>query len=157
MIDTVLLAHAHTLRINRWIGDLAVSAETEFFGHASLTAKLGRQYGRDATVRGLRVEELVQQLTERLMPLLDRSNRIVLRNLKALKEHRRAPAPSVNIATARQVNVAGQQVNRGRGSGVAGFARQGRVVGHRRRAVRADCRASRRTPARTPLPRPLAD
>ncbi len=111
MIDTVLLSYAHMLRINGWVGNLAVAAEGEFFGPASLTAKLGRQYGRDSTIRGLRVEDLVQRLTEQLMPLLDRSNRIMLRNLKALREHRRAPAPSVSIAQAKQVNVGGQQVN----------------------------------------------
>ena len=111
MIDTVLLSYAHMLRINGWIGNLAVAAETEMFGGASLTAKLEGEYGRNATVRGLRVEEIVERLSEKLMPLLDRSNRIMLRNLKALKEHRRAPAPNVNINRAKQVNVGGQQVN----------------------------------------------
>ena len=110
MIDTVLLSYAHMLRINGWIGNLAVAAEGEMFGGASLTAKLKGEYGRDATVRGLGVEDLVERLSEKLMPLLDRSNRIMLRNLKALKEHRRAPAPNVNIGRAKQVNV-GQQVN----------------------------------------------
>ncbi len=111
MIDGAVLSYYHTLRINGWIGNLAVAAEGEFFGQASLTAKLEGEYGRNATVRGLRVEEIVQRLSEQLMPLLDRSNRIMLRNLKALKEHRRAPAPNVNISRAKQVNVGGEQVN----------------------------------------------
>jgi hypothetical protein len=111
MIDVALLAHYHTLKISGWIGNLAVVAETEFFGEASLTAKLDRRYGPKTEVRGLRVEELVQRLTEELMPLLERSNRMMLRNLKALKEHRRAPAPNVSISQAQQVNVGAQQVN----------------------------------------------
>ena len=62
-------------------------------------------------VRGLRVEEIVERLAEKLMPLLDRSNRMMLRNLKALREHRRPPTPSVSIGQAGQVNVGAQQVN----------------------------------------------
>ena len=111
MIDSALLAYCHQLRISGWIGNLAVAAEGELFGTASLTAKVEGQYGPNATVRGLRAEELAERLSEQLMPLLDRSNRIMLRNLKALKEHRRAPAPSVSINQARQVNVGGRQVN----------------------------------------------
>jgi hypothetical protein len=43
------------------------------------------------------------------MPLLDRA--MMLRNLKALEDRRRAPAPSLNIGSAGQVNVGQQQVN----------------------------------------------
>ena len=45
------------------------------------------------------------------MPLLDRSNRILLRNLKALRALREGPVPSVSIGSAGQVNVAAEQVN----------------------------------------------
>ncbi len=111
LIDSTLLAYAHMLRVNGWIGNLAVAAETEFFGQAALTAKLDRRFGPKTEVRGLRAEELLERISERLMPLLDRSNRMMLRNLKALKEHRRPPSPNVNIGRAKQVNVGGPQVN----------------------------------------------
>jgi hypothetical protein len=111
MIDSTLLAYFHMLKINGWIGNLAAAAESEMFGRASLTTKLEKQHGRGATVRGLRVEELVQRLSEHLMPLMERSNRMMLRNLKALKEHRRPPTPNLNINQAQQVNVGTQQVN----------------------------------------------
>ncbi len=111
MIDATLLAYAHMLRITSRIGNLAVAAESEFFGRASLTAKLDRRFGPKTEVRGLRVEELLQRLSEDLMPLLDRSNRMMLRNLKALKEHRRPQAPNLSINQAQQVNVGGQHVN----------------------------------------------
>jgi hypothetical protein len=117
MIDSTLIAYYNMLKVNGWIGNLAVAAESEFFGKASLTAKMGREYGRDATVHGLKIEELVQRLSEQLMPLLDRSNRMMLRNLKALKDFRRAPAPNLNIYQAGQVNVGGQQVNVAAGDG----------------------------------------
>jgi hypothetical protein len=111
MIDSAVLSYYHLLRINGWIGNLAMWLENEFFRTDSLTAKLEARYGHHAEVRGLRVEELVNQLVERLMPLLDRSNRMLLRNLKALRERRQEPAPSVNIGAAGQVSVGGQQVN----------------------------------------------
>jgi hypothetical protein len=91
MIDSAILSYAHMLRINGWIGNLAAAAESELFGPASLTAKLDRKYGPKSTVRGLQVEELVQRLSEQLFPLLDRSNRMMLRNLKGAD---RAPAPA---------------------------------------------------------------
>ena len=61
-------------------------------------------------VRGLKVEEIVERLSEQLMPLLDRSNRMLLRNLKALRALKQPPAPSVSIGQAGQVNVAHRQV-----------------------------------------------
>ena len=54
---------------------------------------------------------MVERLGQQLVPLLDRSNRMMLRNLKARRERGRTPAPSVSIGSAGQVNVAAQQVN----------------------------------------------
>ncbi len=62
-------------------------------------------------IRGLKVEDIVNQIVERLMPLLDRSNRMMLRNLKGLKEWHQPPLLSVNAGRAEQVNVGAQQVN----------------------------------------------
>ena len=111
MIETTLVAFYHQLRINRWIGDLAASVETELFGGASLGVRLDQRRGRGTTVRGLTVEELIQRMSEQLMPLLDRSKRMMLRNLKALREHRRLPGPNISINRAEQVNVGSQQLN----------------------------------------------
>jgi hypothetical protein len=46
-----------------------------------------------------------------LLPLPDRCDRMMLRNLKALKSLRQPAAPSVSIGAAGQVNVATQQAN----------------------------------------------
>ena len=53
----------------------------------------------------------VERIAEQLLPLLDRGNRMMLRNLKALKSLREPPVPSVSIGAAGQVNVAAEQVN----------------------------------------------
>ena len=53
----------------------------------------------------------MERLSEQLLPLLDRSNRMLLRNLKALRTLKQPPPPSVSIGQAAQVNVGQQQVN----------------------------------------------
>jgi hypothetical protein len=112
IIDSIVLSYYHLLRVNGWIGNLAIWLEHEFFDTQGLTAKLRDRHGYGAeAVRGLKAEDIVGQLVEKLMPLLDRSNRMLLRNLKALRALREAPAPSVSIGAAGQVNVAAQQVN----------------------------------------------
>lgn len=65
----------------------------------------------DGEPEGLVVEHLLERMREQLLPLLDRCNRMFIRNLRALQELRRGPAPVVAIGKAEQVNVAQQQVN----------------------------------------------
>ncbi len=69
-------------------------------------------------VDGLKVEDLVQRIGEQLLPLLDRCNRLMLRNLRALRERRRDPTPTVSIASVGQVKLGARQVNLAQGSGV---------------------------------------
>ena len=121
LIDVAVLSYYHTLRINGWVDDMAAWLEAEFFRREGLSIaerdRFDRPQPRGVTrIRGLLVEEIVQRLAEQLMPLLDRSNRMMLRNLKALQARREGPAPSVSIGSAGQVNVAGQQVNAARDS-----------------------------------------
>jgi hypothetical protein len=84
--------------------------EHDLFGQESPTAKLRRSAHREV-VDGLAVEEHVQRIAERLTPILDRLNRMLVRNLKALREIKRAPVPNVAIGRVDQVNVAHQQAN----------------------------------------------
>lgn len=107
LVDTAILAYYHTIRVNGWIGNLAVSIEHEFFGQAGPQAKLKQQYG--SQVDGLQVEALLTRMGEQLLPLLERANRMMLRNLAALRDYRKVPA--VSIASAGQVNVGERQVN----------------------------------------------
>ena len=106
LVDLALLSYYQTLRAQRWIGDLALLIEHEFFGQDSPTAKAQKRFGR---VDGLAVEDQVRRLAEHLMPLLDRANRMVIRNLKALKELRQGPVPAIAIGRAEQVTVTNPQ------------------------------------------------
>ena len=57
------------------------------------------------------MEKIVERIVDQLIPLEDWANRMMLRNLKALDDRRRAPAPNINVGSAGQVNVGQQQVN----------------------------------------------
>jgi hypothetical protein len=51
------------------------------------------------------VEDRVRRLSEQLMPLFDRANRMMIRNLKAIKELRQGQVPAVAIGRAEQVTI----------------------------------------------------
>src|SRR5207248_1746754 len=124
LIDVAVLSYYHTIRINGWIGNFAFLIESEFFSKQSLSAKFRDKYGHGASeIRGLRVEDHVHRMGEQLLPLLDRCNRMMLRNLKALKALREPNGPSVSIGAAGQVNVAQAQVNASTGQPQATGAR----------------------------------
>jgi hypothetical protein len=72
--------------------------------------KLEARAGR-SEARALHVEQRVERLSERLLPLLDRANRMMIRNLKAIQALRPVPAPAVAIASTGQVNVGALQQN----------------------------------------------
>jgi hypothetical protein len=96
------------MRIQGWIGNLALLLEHEAFGREFPTAAFERANGRAS---GLVVEDHLRDMGEKMLPLLDRANRMMLRNLKAIKELRQRQMPAVAIHQASQVNVGAQQIN----------------------------------------------
>jgi hypothetical protein len=110
LVDSAVLSYYQFLRVNGWIGNLGRLFDAEFFQLFAASAKLPGPFDSDAA-RPFRGEEVAERIAEQLMPLLDRSNRMMLRNLKALRERRQGPPPSVSIGAAGQVNVAAQQMN----------------------------------------------
>jgi len=108
LVDCALLAYYNMLRVQGWIGNLALHIEHELFGQGTPTAKLGSESGSAANIP---IEERLKRVGEQLLPLLDRANRMLIRNLMAVRELRRGPTPTVAINRAEQVNVAEQQAN----------------------------------------------
>jgi hypothetical protein len=108
LVDLALLAYYNALRVQGWIGNLALLIDHELFGQSGPAVTLRRRHG---PIEGLAVEDRLKKLGEVLLPLLDRANRMMVRNLKAIKELRQGPSPAVTVGQARQVNVASQQVN----------------------------------------------
>jgi hypothetical protein len=107
LVDMAVVAYHNALRVQNWIGDMALYVEHEWFGQPSPAVKMGKRGSEER----LAVEERLNRLGEQLLPLLDRANRMMLRNLKAIRELRQAPVPGVAIGRAEQVNVAEQQAN----------------------------------------------
>jgi len=128
LIDMAVLSYFNALRVQGWIGNLAMSIEHEFFAREAPSAKLKKQYGSEA-VAGLHVEDMLQRYSEQLLPLLDRANRLLIRNLKAVRELKVGPLPNVSINNPSQVNVAAVQHN------VAQPAPQAATSGRRARRV----------------------
>jgi hypothetical protein len=109
VIDLAVMTYANALRVQGWIGDLALVIEQEVFGEGSLKVKLRGLYG--PSFDGFAVEEALQRLREQLLPLCERVNRQLLQHLQALQRPPRGALPAVAIGRAGQVNVAQQQVN----------------------------------------------
>jgi hypothetical protein len=115
--DLALISYRNALRVQGWIGNAAYLIEHELFGQDSPTAKFKQQHGY--SVNGLKVEDTVAGLVRELVPLFDRCNRAVLRNLQARKALRNPAVPTVAITSAGQVNVGAQQTNMVQASGTA--------------------------------------
>jgi len=109
LLDTVLISYFHLLRVNGWIGNAALLLEHEFFGLDGPTAQLQRYHGRE-TVTKLAAEASAERISQQLLPLLDRLNRMLERGLRALRERRQGRPPNVLIGSAEQVNIAQQQL-----------------------------------------------
>jgi hypothetical protein len=121
LLDHALLGYYNALRVQGWIGDLSLHIEREFFGQDAL-AEDGQ---RPVRGRGrLSVEADVRRLGEQLLPLSDRANRMLIRNLKAIKELRQGLVPAIAIGRAELVTVTNGHNGRARrtGYGLRGHA-----------------------------------
>jgi hypothetical protein len=103
LVDLAVLSYYHALRVQGWIGDLALRIEHEFFGDDAFTEMARKGFRR---ADRFAVEERVRQLSEQLMPLFDRANRMIIRNLKAIKELRQGRVPAIAIGRAEFVEAA---------------------------------------------------
>jgi hypothetical protein len=108
LIDLAVMTYYNALRVQGWMGDLALQIEHECFGQEGPTAKLRNTWG---VAEGLAVENTLRRLAEQLLPLFERANRQLIRNLQALRTLRHGPPPTVAIGHAGQVNLGQQQVN----------------------------------------------
>jgi hypothetical protein len=110
LADGAVLAYYLMIRQVNWIGSLALHLEHESFGQPSPAVKLSRQYGH-GQIEALAVEDRLKRLGEDLLPLLDRCNKMYIRNLKTMRELRRGGSPAVAINRVDQVNVGQNQAN----------------------------------------------
>ena len=78
LIDMAVIAYANAMRFQSMIGNTALIIEAEMFGQPSLRAKWKKKYGaRPEDISGLAAEEHVARLRDKLLPLVEKSHRIV--------------------------------------------------------------------------------
>ncbi len=109
LVDSAIIAFHNQLRAQRIIGNLHSTIEYEFFARDNPTAKVREKYGEYA-LKGYTVEDTAERLVDELQLLIDRANRMLLRNIKALRDLKCANI-TVNVNAPSQVNVAEKQVN----------------------------------------------
>jgi hypothetical protein len=80
-----VIAYYNMLRAQGWIGNLSLVVERELFGQEPLNAIHGAMVG-DA------LEEKLRRLAEIIVPLQERSTRMMLRSLEALHSRPRRRA-----------------------------------------------------------------
>jgi hypothetical protein len=108
-IHVAVMSYYNVLRLQGWIGDLALWIEHEAFGQGQLRVKLREEYG--AHVDSLAVEERLRRLREQLLPLWEWAQRQVMSTLDALERRHKGGWPLMAIEQVGQVNVAEQQVH----------------------------------------------
>ncbi len=109
LLDMALVSYYHFLRIHTEIGNLEGSLEWDYF---MLNAPIKTTTRKEGNIRTFettgenraRVEDLADRLRKNLLPLLDRFNRMFIRNLKALKDLKRANI-QLNIGQVGQLNI----------------------------------------------------
>jgi hypothetical protein len=110
LVDLAVLNYATALRLNAMVGNAALTIEHQFFGEEPPAVRFRERHG-SAVAERLSVEHAIDALRLHLMPLFDRANRGLIRNLRALHDLRQPVPTPVSIGQAGQVNVGGQQVN----------------------------------------------
>ncbi len=98
MADTAVLAYYNLLRVQGWVGNLALAVERQLFGQESLTSIHG-QYAAE------RLENDIRRLEDRMMPLIDRAHRMMVRSLRELRATPTKPSSQVSVGRVEQVNV----------------------------------------------------
>ena len=105
LVDLALIAYFNALRAQRMLGDLSIHIEHEFFGMDGPRAKLKARYGNH--VEGYPVEDMLQRARDQIHVLIERANRMLIRNLRALREVQGGSL----VIHADQLNIAREQVN----------------------------------------------
>jgi len=97
-IDMAVLAYRNCLRVQSLINNCLMETERQLFGQLSLNDVVGE-------VEASQVTRLLEDVQQKLLPLLDRCQRMMTRALDRLGPRRREHQTSVSIGIAGQVNV----------------------------------------------------
>ena len=105
ILDMALIAYYNAIKGQRMLGDLATQTERELFRGESLAVNLRDKRGQ--IVDDFKVEAMLNRASDKILPMIDRANQMLIRNLKALQDFKRGNL----IIRTEQINIAQQQVN----------------------------------------------
>ncbi|MCH8297984.1 MAG: hypothetical protein IH873_07950 [Chloroflexi bacterium] len=105
LMDSALMANYNTIKMQRMFGDLVTQVERELFHDESMSINL-KESG-NLEVANFKVEAMLNRASDTLMNLIDRANKMMIRNIKAIRDLK---SGTLSIR-ADQVNIAQQQVN----------------------------------------------
>jgi hypothetical protein len=106
LIDRAACAYQNFLRVEGWVGNLALRIEHEFFGLKGPNADFRDRYGHEGrAIRGLSVEEHLTHLREGLLPLAERCGRVMREALGALEMLRGAPSQAVERSRPTRISI----------------------------------------------------
>jgi hypothetical protein len=103
LIDQTLIAFYHQLRIHEMLGNAEARAEYQFFGDQPLKYEEMDRRGMSQ----YKVDEYLSRLSERLLPALERCQRMAIRSLRELRMSR---ITRLTIQHVSQLNLAQQQL-----------------------------------------------
>ena len=112
-IAMALFAFHQLIRVNEFTGNLMGRVEHQFFDTAPLTVQVRERDGeRGRTTPEARIigQEALAQVGRDALPLMDRLNRMVIRNLRALRDLQAAPL-ALNVGSIGQLNLGQVQTN----------------------------------------------
>jgi hypothetical protein len=110
LIDLAVVTYHTALKIQHLIGNCVLLTETDLFRDGGPDPAYRKRYGHEVA-DGFGVEQTADKLALVLLPLFERANRGLIRNLRALRDLRAPALPAVAIGRVGQMNVGGQQVN----------------------------------------------
>jgi len=105
LMDSALTAYYNFITSQRMLGDLVTQVERELFQGETLSVTLKEKRGWE--VEEFQVEAMLNRASDQLMNLIDRTNKVMIRNIKAIRDLKTG---TLSIR-AEQVNIAQQQVN----------------------------------------------
>ena len=106
LIDRAVAAYQDFIKVEGWIGNLALQIEHEFFGTRGPSANFQDRYGHTGgTIRGLTVEQHLARLRDELMPLAERCGRVMRDALASLEMLRGTPSEAVERSRPVQISV----------------------------------------------------
>jgi hypothetical protein len=102
------------MRVEGWVGNLAIHLEHEFFGLDGPSADFGDRYGREGrTIRGLSVEQHLAHLRQGLIPLAERCGRVMREAIAGLEALRALPSEAVERSKPIRISVVFGAAGRG--------------------------------------------